>query len=110
LPTPTAGCSQVKWGDDQDTIVARTDDPPRVVIYDVSRTTSGGDVVATGTPPVVLLTERTSASLPFAQPPTVTSVNWSDVVSYTQRLGGFTVTTAAVWDGRTARRPGFYGS
>jgi hypothetical protein len=110
LPLTTAEFSQVKWGDHQDTIVARTDDPPRVVVYDVSRTTSGGDVVATGTPPVVLLTERTSASLPFAQPPTVTSVNWSDVVSYTQRLGRFTVTTAAVWHEPTASVPGFYDS
>src|SRR5262249_36350882 len=64
LPLTTAEFSRVKWGDDRDTIVARADDPPRVVVYDVMRSTGGGDVAATGAPPVVLLTERMSASLP----------------------------------------------
>jgi hypothetical protein len=110
LPLTTAEFSQVKWGDDQDTIVARTDDPPRVVVYDVSRSTGGGDVATNGTPPVVLLTERTAASLPFAQPPTVATVHWSDVVSHTQRMGRFTVKTTAVWHEPTGSVPGFYDS
>ncbi len=110
LPLTTAEFSQVKWGDDQDTIVARTLHPPRVVAFDVSRSTPGGDVTVTGTPPAVVLTERASARLPFAQPPTVATVQWSDVVNYTQRVGRFTVTTTAVWHEPTPTSAGFYNS
>ena len=108
LPLTTAEFSRVAWGDDQDTIVARTTD--RVVVFDVSRSTPGGDVALVGTPPVVLLTERTSASVAFAQPPTVATVQWSDVVDYTQRFGRFARTTTAVWHEPTATAPGFYDS
>jgi len=110
LPLSTAEFSEVAWGDDQDTVVARTSDGRRVVLFEVSRATPGGDVVVAGSPPEVVLAERTSAVLPFAQPPTVATVQWSDVIDYTQRVGRFTVTTAAVWHEPTPTSPGFYDS
>ena len=110
LPLTTAEFWHVAWGDDQDTIVARSESPTRVVVFDVSRTTPGGDVAVAGAPPVAVLTERTSATLPFAQPPTVATVQWSDVVAFTQRVGRFTLTTTAVWHEPTATAPGFYDS
>jgi len=108
LPLTTAEFATVKWGDDPDTIVARTPDFPRVVVYDVSRPTAAGDIAVSGTPPVAVLTERLSVSLPFAEPPTVATVQWSDVVDYTQRFGRFTVTTTAVWHEPTETSTGFY--
>jgi hypothetical protein len=110
LPLTTAEFSDVTWGDDQNTIVARTPNLPRIVLYDVSRSTPDGEIAVSGTPPVAVVSERLSASLPFAEPPTVATVQWSDVVDYTQRFGRFTVTTTLVWHEPTDTSIGFYTS
>jgi hypothetical protein len=101
LPLARAEYQQVKWADGPNTIVARTpvvgEAPGRVVAFEVSRAANGVDVVAVGEPPMLQVTEIASAEFPFASPPLVTTITFSQTVHYRQQIGRFTLTHTQEW-------------
>jgi hypothetical protein len=101
LPLTRAEYQQVKWADGPNTIVARTpvsgEAPGRVVAFELSRAANGVDVLPVGEPPMLQVTEVASADFPFATPPLVTTIKFSQTVHYRQQIGRFTLTHVQEW-------------
>jgi hypothetical protein len=101
LPLTRAEYGQVKWADSPNTIVARTQvsggGAGRIVAFEVTRAANGVDLLAFGEPPTLQVTEIASAEFPFAHPPLVTTISFSQTVQYRQQVGRFTLTHTQEW-------------
>lgn len=91
-----AGFEEVRWGDGDNILVARTPFGPidadqpnrnRVVAYEVQRVPGSAEPATVDTPdgPEVRLTKKNEATFPFGMP-LETTVNFSQTLQYRQRL------------------------
>jgi hypothetical protein len=101
LPLTREEYQQVKWADDPSIIVARTrvgaGGSGRVVAFEVSRADNAVDLIASGDPAMLEVTEVASAEFPFATPPLVTTIDFQQTVRYRQQVGRFTLTHVQEW-------------
>lgn len=103
LPLSVAEWEDVTWGDGRSLIVARqpysadAGHPAVVVVHDVARQPGSADFVVSGEAATLTLTERRRATLPLATAPRVTTINFSQTVSYRQQMGRYTSITRSSW-------------
>jgi hypothetical protein len=101
LPLARAEYRQVKWADDPNSIVARTpvsgEAGGKVVAFEVGRAANGVDLLTLGDAPMLQVAEIASAGFPFATPPLVTTIDFSQTVQYRQQIGRFTLTYTQEW-------------
>ena len=100
LPLTTATYDDVKWGDGDHVLVARTAldaDVPFVDTFEIVRRTGSIDPVVAGAPPMVELRAIGSASLAFASAPLVTTVLFEQTTAYRQQIGRYTTLFGTQW-------------
>ena len=110
LPLATATYEEVKWGDGDHVLVARTRldaDSPFVATFEVKRQTGSIEPVVSGTPPVVELRPASMASLAFTSAPLVTTIAFEQTTAYRQQIGRWRQVLATQWVEGTAP---FYAS
>jgi hypothetical protein len=101
LPLATATFEDVKWGDGDDVLVARTplraDPPGFVATYEIVRRPGSVEPMVSGTPPTVELRPRNVVSLAFASAPLVTTIVLDQTIDHRQQIGRWQQTLAAQW-------------
>ncbi len=103
LPLTVAEFEDVRWGDGDNTLVARAaftpERPIRVVAYEVQRLPNSIELKTVDTPggPEVQLTKTSEAGFPFSMP-AVTTVQFSQTVRYRQQLVRYTPTLVSQWN------------
>jgi len=102
LPLPTATYEEVKWGDGEDVLVARTPldaDLPSVDTFEIVRRDGSIEPVLVGDPPGVQLRPLATASLALASAPLVTTVTFEQTTAYRQQIGRWHELHAMEWLG-----------
>ena len=90
----TAQFEDVRWGDGDNILVARTpfgpDQPNLVVAYEVPRQSNSVELMAVGPPDAreVTLTKKNEAAFPFGMP-LGTTVNFSHTIHYRQQIARY---------------------
>jgi len=105
LPLSTATYDEVKWGDGDHVLVARTAldaDLPFVATFEITRQPNSIEPVVSGTPPVAELRPVSSASLAFASAPLVTTLTFEQTTAYRQQIGRWRQVLATQWVQGTA--------
>lgn len=100
LPLATATYDDVKWGDADHVLVARTAfdaDLPFVDTFEIARREGSIEPVLSGTPAIVELRPLGSASLGFAAAPLVTTISFEQTVAYRQQIGRYREVDAMRW-------------
>ncbi len=103
LPLTVAEFEDLRWGDGDNTLVARAvftpERPIRVVAYEVQRLPDSIELrtVDTSDGPEVQLTPITEAGFPFNMP-ALTTVQFSQTVQYRQQLVRYTRTFVSQWN------------
>jgi hypothetical protein len=100
LPLATATYDEVKWGDGDHVLVARTPlnaDVPFVDTFEIVRREGSIEPVMGGSPPMVVLRPLGTASLAFASAPLVTTVTFEQTTMYRQQIGRYREALAMRW-------------
>lgn len=101
LPLPTDVYEDVRWGDADDVLVARTplglDPPGLVAAYAIVRRPGSSEPILAGAPPVVVLEPRAAAPLSFASAPLVTTIALEQTIDHRQQIGRWGVELDTRW-------------
>jgi hypothetical protein len=100
LPLATATYDEVKWGDGDHLVVARTPldaDVPFVDTFEIVRREGAIEPVLDGSPPMVVLRPLGTASLAFASAPLVTTITFEQTTAYRQQIGRYREVDATRW-------------
>ena len=100
LPLATATYDEVKWGDGDHVLVARTAldaDLPFVDTFEIVRRQGSIEPVVGGSPPMVELRPLGTASLAFASAPLVTTIAFEQTTAYRQQIGRYREVDATRW-------------
>ena len=101
LPLATAIYDEVKWGDGDHVLVARTSldaELPFVDAFEIVRQPGSIEPVVAGSPPVVELRPLATASLAFASAPLVTTLTFEQTTAYRQQIARWGEVAATRWD------------
>ena len=101
LPLSTDLYEDVKWGDADNVLVARTrlglDPPGFVATFEIARRPESVEPMTGGTPLTVTLQPLASAPLTFAAAPLVTTIVLDQTIEYRQRIGRWRQELATEW-------------
>jgi hypothetical protein len=102
LPLATAVYAEVKWGDADDVLVARTpltlDPPGFVATYEIARRAGSIEPKTSGAPPVVELQPLGFASLAFAAgAPPITTITLDQTIDHRQQIGRWSQELVVQW-------------
>jgi len=100
LPLATATYDDVKWGDGDHVLVARTAldaDLPFVDTFEIVRREGSIEPALAGSPPSVALRPLATASLAFAAAPLVTTLTFEQTTAYRQQIGRYREVVGARW-------------
>jgi hypothetical protein len=100
LPLATATYDEVKWGDGDHVLVARTPldaDLPFVDTFEIVRRQGSIEPVLGGNPPMVELRRLGTASLAFVSAPLVTTITFDHTTAYRQQIGRYREVDATRW-------------
>jgi hypothetical protein len=101
LPLSTDVYDDVKWGDADNVLVARTalrpDSPGVAATFEVVRRPESVEPMTDGTTPTVRLKPLESVPLGFAAGPLVTTIRLDETLDYRQRIGRWRQELATQW-------------
>jgi len=101
LPLSTDLYDDVKWGDADNVLVARTplglEPPGFAATFEIVRRPESVEPVTEGTPLTVTLQPLASASLTFATAPLVTTIVLDQTIEYRQQIGRWRQELATEW-------------
>jgi len=99
-PLTTAQYDLVKWGDTDGALIARTPlgvAQPTVVVFDVPRRPGSSDLEISPGTTTVVLRQRPGKSVPFPFGIFLTTVNFTQTISYRQHLARAELAVTNVW-------------